>query len=176
MKRPFLALVLVALALAPMSAQLRLDLGIDVPKGAGALLGSSVTMSSDVANALSSTFFPFPEASLHYRFGNQFIGVGLGIRAFTFIVESAAWPNAFVELGLGPVVLEAQVGGGLFAVFGVSNNITTGNVFFPDLSAWIKLGKTFRLGVGTMGIFLPGQSGGTVPFVFYLGAKAAINI
>jgi hypothetical protein len=175
MKRIVIVLLLVALAIAPTFAQWRLDVGVDIPRGVGAVLPDSVTTSADVGTFLSGTFFPFPEAALHYQFGGGLLTFGLGMRAFTFILESVAWPNVFAEVALGPVVIEAQMGGGVFAYFGIVNGMDAGKVFFPDLSAWFKIGKSFRLGVGAIGIFLPETALDAVPFVFYIGGKAAIN-
>ena len=149
---------------------------VDVPKGVGAVLGDSISSNEDIAKALEDYFFPFPEASIHYVFGGDVFRLGAGLRTFTFIVESVAWPNAFAELQIGPVIVEAQVGGGVFAVYGIANSIETGKVFFPDLSAWFQLGKSVRLGGGVLGVFLPEVETTTLPFVLYFGGKAAIKI
>jgi len=86
------------------------------------------------------------------------------------------WPNAFAEIDLGPVVVEAQVGGGGFLFFGLVSDFQTGRVFFPDLSAWLKLGKegNLRLGAGAIGVYLPEQTS-DLPIVFYLGGKIALT-
>lgn len=154
----------------------RLDIGVDIPKGVGAFMAGDVNVSGDVADFLSQYFFPFPEAALHYQFDTGMFRFGVGLRGFTFIIESVVWPNVFAEAELGPVVLEAQAGGGLFGAFGIGNTVQTGSVFFPDLSAWFKIGKSFRLGGGAIGVFLPEQSTNTIPFAFYFGGKAAIRL
>ena len=107
------------------------------------------------------------------------IKLGAGIRAYTLILASVAWPNAFAELDLGHFAIEAQVGGGIIAYYAlIVGGIEAGSVFFPDLSAWYAFGekKIFRLGCGATGIFLPNQAADTVPFLFYIGAKAAIPL
>jgi len=179
MKRSIIAIFIAAALAASAAAQARLDLGIDVPKGIGAALGSGTAMDADAQAALAKTLFPFPEASLHYQFELGPLRLGAGIRAFTLIVASVAWPNAFAELDLGPLVVEAQVGGGVFAYYAlVAGDVTAGKVFFPDLSAWLAVGKkrVLRLGCGAMGLFLPGQPENALPFVLYFGGKAAIEL
>lgn len=179
MKKPII-IALLALSVASLSvAQWRLDIGVDIPRSVGAVLGDSIASSDEASAALSSTFFPFPEAAIYYTFGGQgVLQVGLGIRCFTFIIESIAWPNIIAEVNLGPVAIEAQVGGGAFVAFGLQYASDYGKVFFPDLSAWFKIGRKqiFRIGVGAIGVFLPDVATDTIPFVFYLGGKAAIGL
>lgn len=176
MRLKVLALALFAMLAAPAFSQLRLDVGVDLPRNVGAVLGSQVQTSGTVGSALSATFFPFPEAALYYQFGGSLLHFGVGLRAFTFIIESIAWPNAYAEVVLGPVAIEAQVGGGLFAAFGLANSLTTGALVFPDLSAWLRLGKSFRLGGGAIAVYLPDSLGGSagLPFLLYFGGKASI--
>jgi len=106
------------------------------------------------------------------------VKLGVGVRAFTLILETALWPNAFAELHLGPVAFEAQVGGGLFALVGLYNNVKAGNLFFPDLSVWYKIGKKqlFRLGGGVMGFYFPEIASEGIAFAFYLGGKVALPL
>jgi len=179
MKKSILIALLIALVALPSIAQWRLDIGVDVPRGVGAVVGSDVLNSEEAGTILSSSFFPFPEASIYYTFGGgTMLQAGVGLRCFTFIIESIAWPNIFAEFNFGPLAIEAQLGGGAFVVFGAYNNADFGKVFFPDLSAWFKIGKkqAFRLGVGFIGIFLPEVTTETVPFVFYLGGKVALGL
>lgn len=169
---PSLACALALIAIPLASAQARLDIGVDVPRGVGTLVGGNL---GGFAGVLDAAVFPFPEAALHYQFGEGIVKAGLGARAFTFIVESVAWPNAYVEVDLGPFAIEAQAGGGAFLLFGLYNDALFGRVFFPDLSAWYRMGKkqNFRLGLGCIGVFLPDYAGKALPFAFYFGGKFA---
>jgi hypothetical protein len=176
MKRTVLLTLILALVGGMAFGQLRVDVGIALPIGIGAVLeGSSLEMSSTVGDFLSSTFLPLPEAGLHYQFDLGMVKLGVGARAFTFILETMLWPNAFVELDLGQFVAEAQLGGGAFVLLGLSSDFRTGRVFFPDLSVWLKLGQkqSIRLGAGIIGIYLPEQSS-SFPVVVYIGGKVAI--
>jgi len=179
MKKSILIVLLIALVAIPSFAQWRLDIGVDIPRNVGLALGDSIQTSDEAGAALSSTFFPFPEAAIYYTFGGgTMLQAGVGLRCFTFIIESIAWPNIFAEFNFGPLAIEAQVGGGAFVAFGLANSADFGKVFFPDLSAWLKIGKkqAFRLGVGVIGIFLPEITTEAVPFVFYLGGKVALGL
>ncbi len=177
MKRSLLAATLILLLAVPAFAQLRLDVGIDVPKGIGTALRGNAEISQGTVDFFNTYFIPFPEASLHYQFDLGVVKLGLGARAFTLILESVLWPNAFAEVHLGPVVIEAQAGGGIFAMAGLFNKIDTGKLFFPDLSIWYKIGKkqNFRLGLGAMGFYMPELTTEGIGFAYYFGGKAAIT-
>ena len=165
------ALVLLSM---PAFAQLRLDIGVDVPRGLGVSSGAN-----DTASAFGNwPFFPMPDAGLYYQWEVSSFNIGVGARGFSVLIETALWPNAFVEWNIGPVALEFQVGGGLFALLGVYSDLTAGAVFIPDLSAWFKIGKTgaFRLGGGLVGFYAPNALGSTMPFLFYLGGKVALEL
>jgi hypothetical protein len=174
----FLACAIALVAIPSASSQMRLDIGVMVPRGAGITIGgaTSTTLGSDVGNW---PFIPIPEAGLYYQGDLGFLKLGIGARAFSFILESIVWPNAYAELDLGRVAIEAQVGGGAFLMFGLVNpDPTFGNVVIPDLSAWLKLGKkgVFRLGGGVIGLWVPETFGDTMPFLIYFGGKAAIML
>jgi hypothetical protein len=176
MRKKLLIVVAVLLVLSlPAFAGFRLDIGIDVPFGLGVSGGAN-----DFGNVIGNIgFIPIPELGIAYLWNLGPVDLGVGLRAYTVILESIAWPNAIVELKLDPVVIEAQVGGGLFAAFGlVGNSVAWGQVLIPDLSAWFKLGKTgaFRLGGGIMGIYAPGALGNYMPWLVYLGGKVALDL
>lgn len=67
---------------------------------------------------------------------------GIGLRAFTAIIESAGWP----------IVLRAEVGGGWFFAFGLANASTTARIVIADVNASWKLAEWFRLGVGGIAV------------------------
>ena len=68
---------------------------------------------------LSDYFIPFPEAGLYYQWDLGPVNLAAGGRFFTFILETVFWPNLLAEVELGPVFLDAQVGGLLFGMFGI---------------------------------------------------------
>jgi hypothetical protein len=176
MKRIILTLLLVAgLIATPMFAQVRMDIGFDIPRGVGAVLDGQAQISAEASNALSSYILPFPEVGVYYQheFSGVPIRVGGGLRCFTFIVESVVWPNVYVEADVWKFTFSLQAGGGIFGTFGLYNSLNTANVIIPDLSAWFRIGKNFRVGGGAM-VFVSPELKDSAAFVYYLGMKFAI--
>ncbi len=171
-----LVLALVAIIGAnSVSAQVRLDLGVAVPRGFGSLSGGEL-FTADVVEFLDKTILPFPEAGVYYQLGGEMVKFGVGGRFYTFILETVFWPNIFAEISLGDhFVMQGQIGGGLFGYFGLTSGFSSGAVFFPDISAWFKIGKVFRVGAGALGLFLPELDSDTVPYVWYLGLKLCLG-
>lgn len=171
MKKFIAVAVIASLGLVTVPAQLRLDMGIDIPLRISAVMeGSELADGGNVPWTL-----PFPSAGLYYTIGAGPLNLGLGARMYSLILVSALWPNVIAELEVGSAVLAAQLGGGAFMFFGLLSDIQTGSVFIPDLSAWLKVGKTLRVGGGVMGLFIEDLAESAMPVVFYLGAKAAIR-
>jgi hypothetical protein len=99
---------------------------------------------------ISHYAFLFPEVQLSWQFGDGALRGGVGLRAFTMILESFGWPDAWLELELKPIVLRADLGGGFFYAFGLYNNGKMASVIVPQLDASWKLADWFRLGVGAL--------------------------
>ena len=176
MKKGLVVIAALTLASLPAFSQWRIDLGLDVLKGLCPASGG--TTLGDTLASWPAIPLPLPDVGVHYQLSFGIVNVGLGIRGFPLIVESMAWPNAFAELELGAVTLEAQVGAGLFAAVGLSNSLVLGRVLIPDLSAWFKIGRTdaFKLGGGIIGLYVPDALGSTMPFLVYLGGKAILQL
>ena len=178
MKRMLIVIVALILLAVPAFSQLRLDLGLDEMKGLGPSSGET-TLGETFSNWQSIPIpIPLSDVGLHYQFYLGPVNLGFGIRGFSLILESMAWPNAFADLELGPVTIEAQVGGGLFAAFGLINSLDFGRVLIPDLSAWFKFEATgaFRLGGGAIGLYVPNALGSTIPVLVYLGGKVVLEL
>jgi hypothetical protein len=173
MKRIALFSFLAAISLAPIFAQVRMDFGFDIPRGLGAIADGGMEDFREAGEFLDQFILPFPEAGLYYQWSAGPVNFGAGVRVFTLILESIYWPNAYVELELERFAFQFQLGGGLFGMFGVFSHIETGAVAIPDLSAWFKIGRSFRIGGGGIGLMLPEVSNNMI-FAYYLGAKFAI--
>jgi hypothetical protein len=176
MKRIILFVAFVAILSSPVFSQVRLDIGVDIPMNIYAVGGGEVQSSSDVGSFLKEHILPFPEASLYYQFNVGPVKLAPGVRAFTMILESVLWPNLLMELAFEPVFIQAQLGGLLFLFFGLENQAEFGQVFFPDLSIWVGLGKErrFRLGGGLLGMYMPELTTEGMAVVPYLGGKVSL--
>jgi hypothetical protein len=176
MKRFVLVAALVAILAFPAFSQIRLDLGADVPFTIGVIGGGTIETSSEVGDFLSHHILPFPEAALYYQFNAGPLKLAPGVRVFTFIFESIAWPNLMLELVLDPIFIQAQFGGLLFGMFGLLNDSEYGKVFFPDLSVWVGLGKErrFRLGAGVLGMAMPELTTEGIGIVPYIGGRVSL--
>jgi len=177
MKRSLLVLLIIASLVAPAFSQMRIDIGADIPRGLGITVDGDTEISQETVDFFTTYFIPFPEAAIYYQYDLDVMKLGIGARAYTFIVETIIWPNAFAELNLGRVAIEAQVGGGLFGLIGLYNSIEAGAYFFPDISVWYKLGKkqSFRLGLGAMGLYMPDLLDDGMVFAYYIGGKVALE-
>jgi hypothetical protein len=177
-KIAIIGLILVMLCAVISFAQPRIDLGIDVPflfginfSGSG---GSNVSAFSQFTALL-------PEFAIHYVIDLELIKIGLGVRMFTFIIESIGWPNAFVEVNLDPLVLSAELGGGLYFLFGLYNTAGTMPLLLGDISAAFKFTDWFRIGIG---VFTIGEGDpaiafsdeGVLPYAVYAFAKFSFDL
>lgn len=174
-RKVFICMGLMAILAGPAFSDWRFDLGFDVPRGLGTVADSGLKLDKNTADALNNYIFPFPEVGAHYQFGLGPAHMGVGVRLFTFILETVFWPNLIAEFDLSPIplVLEGQLGGLFFGGFGLASFSYFGQVFIPDLSGWLKLGDFFRLGIGGTGIMLPEMP--NIVFVWYIGAKVVVG-
>lgn len=178
MKHLLIIAAMVLLFVSPVFGQLRIDLGVAMPMTVGTISGSGVTTSSAATDFLTTFRFPFPEAGVYYQFGAGSVKLAAGVRIFTFIIESVLWPNLLAEMQLGPVFIDAQVGGLIFGFFGLANSFEYGEVFFPDLSVWLGLGKkqNLRLGGGVLGMVIPELTTEGMLIIPYIGGKISLLV
>jgi hypothetical protein len=190
MKRLILILTIAAAIIVPSSAQVRIDLGLWKPFALGftdpPVDGSDLKKANDII--ASQIWLMIPEIGAYYEFNLEPLPLrlGIGARVFSVILATMGYPNAYAELELGPLEIEAQIGGLAFGYY-VFNTVggDFGNVFIPDLSAWLALGKkkSFRIGGGATMLYAPDAvdeldaSTGTsiIPFFYYASAKFVIR-
>ena len=175
MKKLVLIGIIILMVIPGAFAQFRIDLAIDVPAKIGIsvsdLDGGSTNESIDV---LEFGTFPVPEALFAYQTSLGPVKVGGGIRVFSLILESIAWPHIYAELDLSPIVINAGIGGGGFMLFGLYNNVDTANLLIPDLHIAYKFGNTFRLGIGAMGFTGSDIYSDAFPYMIYLTGRFSI--
>lgn len=175
MKKLILFGIIILMVIPGAFAQFRIDLAIDVPVKIGVsvsdLEGESSNESIDV---LDFGTFPIPEALFAYQTSLGPVKVGGGIRVFSLILESIAWPQIYTEFDLSPIVIHAGIGGGGFMMFGLYNSIDTASLFIPDMHIAYKFGDTFRLGIGAMGFTGSDIGPDAFPYVIYLTGRFSI--
>jgi hypothetical protein len=167
------------------SAQLRLDMDVNIPVYLGLVANGSEQ------GVWNQFFIPFPDARLAYQFGTGPLRFGVGARMFTFIIENILYPEAYVELNLDRIALSANVGGFAFLEFGLLSSIVQGvlgsqftlsgfhSIILPDLNVAFKVNDWFRIGGG---IFMLAPFGSDLNAVFgnfvftgYLNARFVVN-
>jgi hypothetical protein len=174
MKKVLLVVVILALAGAAGFADGRADIGMAIPWKLGATLTSSLE-DNETLNVLSYFTLLVPQVFVGYEFGLGPVNLGVGGRLYTLIFESVAMPAAFAEVVLGPVAVNLNVGGGGFLLFGLYNDLLTGPLLLPDLSAHVQLGRSLNLGIGATGILHPDIPEDVLPFVLYLSGKFVVR-
>ncbi|MCK5154208.1 MAG: hypothetical protein KAQ93_07600 [Spirochaetales bacterium] len=177
MKKLILFGIIILMVIPGAFAQFRIDLAIDVPVKIGITVsdfeGGSTDESIDV---LEFGTFPVPEALFAYQTSLGPVKIGGGLRVFSLILESIAWPHIYTELTLSPIpiVINAGIGGGGFMMFGLFNDMNTANLFIPDMHIAYKFGDTFRLGIGAMG-FVGSEIGPDAnPYMIYLTGRFSL--
>jgi len=169
------ALVLLLAGAMAASAQFRLDANISWPFYLGVNLSSATLGTGTQGIDLSKLLILVPDVELYYQFGTGSLRGGVGARVYTLIIESVIYPSAFLELDLNPIVINANVGGGAYAFFGILPlNAGAAQLFLPDLNVAVKLTDWFRLGAGVFGLFIPDLQGEVVPFAAYINARFVV--
>jgi hypothetical protein len=135
-------LCVVAIGTAGAQAEFRLDTGLSVPIAWGAY-GFGTTFSDTM-----KFVFVIPEEDAYFQLDFNVVKLGIGIRLFTVILESAILPDLFVEFNLDPIVIRASVSGFGIVLFGLFSYTSFGTTIAPDLSVAFKIGKIFRIGAG----------------------------
>lgn len=179
MKKAFICLVLICAISVPAAfSQFRLELGANAPVAVGYVTGSG--SSGDIASTIEqSGIIPIPNLALLLQANLGLVKIGVGLKAQSVIVYSLAYPVAQLELALGPLAIDASLGGYYFGYYAVGNvyGVEKYDILLPDLSVWLGLGKkqTFRLGGGAIGAIPSSFDLSNVPFVAYAGLKIVLE-
>jgi len=166
----FIVVDLLALGTVNGAPQVRLEASHNCPLKNG--LSNASILGTGGSIDFSQYHLIVPDFRAYYQFGDDFIRGGIGVRVPTFIIVSLFWPEAFVELNLHPVVLEASLGGFLFGGFGLGvGSFTVQPWVIPDLNASIEIAPWFRLGGGVL--FLAPFNSWNQDFLYiaYVGAR-----
>ena len=144
-----LILVLMGTAL-PLGADSQVDIGLHVPYH----IGLKTDDDSEGDTALDYVFL-VPDLKYNYFFNESGIKLGGGVRLFTIIIESVVYPIVTLESDVGPFTLSGHIGGGIFLLFGVINDIGIGHYYLPELSVAYRFSETFSIGTGAGFFFAP---------------------
>lgn len=175
MKKILLFIMLITLFLVPSAfAQYRIDMGIKVPAKMGIHFSDLSSDDDTSVDILDKYTFLVPEITGSYQMALGPIKMGAGVEMYTFIIESIAWPMVFAELDLSKIVINAKVGGLGFLVFGLYNHADTADILIPDIYSAVKLGKSFRLGLGVMGFTGKEFTSDAVPYIVYLSGSLSM--
>ncbi len=182
MRKAILALLAILVLASPLAAQLRVDVGIEKPLSLGATNSEEAEDDFDDASEFvrEQLWLFFPTVSAYYEWDLEVVKLAAGVRAYTFIVVGALWPNLLAELNFGPLYVDAQLGGLLFGYYALNTGgLDAGKVLIPDISVWLGLGKTrsFRIGAGFMGLYIPVlvEEADIIPYMGYIGAKFSLK-
>ncbi len=173
-KRILTGVVLAMVFLTPALAEVRFDLGFNVPLGLGGISSSGTTTVGEATDFLTSHIIPLPHADVYFQMPFDTFRFGGGVRIYTFILESVFWPNVYIEKDVWKFTFVGQAGGGLFGTFGLFNSLQTGRVLIPDVSVWFRAGPSLRLGGGITGLYVPDLLEDGMLMMYYLGLNLAL--
>lgn len=180
MKKIFISVMLLFIIVNTVSAETRLDLGLNIPLLSGINIPGADESTNDYfsqsMNSILSTIPLVPEIAIHYSLELGPVHLGFGARWFTWIVVNAIWPNIKAEFELNNWVLSGEIGGGTFLLFGFIENFGFNPLILGDLCVAYKFTDWFRMGIGSffIGEFSPDYSisdNGAIPYVIYIFGK-----
>lgn len=151
MKKLLLVSVLVLAIAAPAAfGQLRLEVGACAPLFRGTI--SVDDGFSEFVDIIGTQFIPMLDGGIYLQADAGIVKMGVGVKARSIFLKNViAYPAAQVEVGIGPVAIDASLGGYYFAGY----DFTTKDGYFGqkntlagELSAWFGFGEGHRLRVG----------------------------
>lgn len=186
MKKLILCLVMIAAIAVPSAfSQLRFEIGANVPLKAMLLSGGALNSStfSDLGSIplISEDFFlAVPNSSLLLQADLGLLKIGVGAKVQSIMLMAyAAYPNAQIELALGPLCVDASLGGYYMGYYVIGTGFGANKVdaLIPEASVWLALGKkkAFRIGAGAIGLVPTNFDLSIVPVIAYAGMKVVLE-
>ncbi|GMO45102.1 MAG: hypothetical protein Ta2B_26140 [Termitinemataceae bacterium] len=167
------SLLLVSQNLSAQENGVRYDLGLNLHFGLLGVGFDTGSQSEDVsiAEIFDGFIIPLPTIGLYYQLGFSNWRFGIGISGYTLIVASIFYPAIYTEFDIGPLTLNAKIGGGYIIALGGFVMGSTAPILLPDLSLTFRIGDIFQLGAGITGM-IELQSGlGIAIFLPYIGGR-----
>jgi hypothetical protein len=172
--------ILVALFLITAAFSLNADWQVDIAGTVPAYIGAQVN-GQDFRTAVPYAII-LPTIDAHYFFGaeDDFINIGIGLRAYTFLVVHVASADVALDVNIDKLKLRAQIAGGFYwlSVMFMYNQFGTGAILFPDISAHYYITDWLGLGGGVM-MVLDGSDStpfdtNVLPYMIYGSVKFSI--
>jgi hypothetical protein len=166
------AAVLLCTCAAGAGAQFRLDFEIALPVFQGLNPGD---LGISGGATISRYLFLLPGVEAAYQFDEGPVRFGVGARAVTFILESLAWPDTFVEMDINHVVIRGDLGGGFFLSFGGVNQVPRNSWTWvvPQIDIGFTLSDSFRLSGGAIAL-APLDNLSNFGFLLYVNARFTV--
>lgn len=173
------ALLLAGIAGPAAHAQLRADVG-----AVGFLGGGYVTHAGSELDAYFTLadrmYIPLFDGGLYIQSGEGPVRLAAGARIWSLLgLINVAYPAVKLEIGAGPLTLDAGIGGYWFGhwISERDPGFGTANILLPEASVWLSFGKdgSYRLGAGAVGAFTTAFDFRTLPFLYYVGGRLVLD-
>lgn len=179
MKKMLLCSVLiVAISVPTAFGQFRFEIGATAPLSVGYFSGSGGDYSDTLSTIDELGILPIPNLALFLQADMGIVKLAAGIRAHSLIIYTLAYPVVQAEVVLGPLSVDASIGGYFFGYSAIGNLFGLNQIDYlvPDLSVWLGLGKrnSIRLGGGALGLIPSSLDTNIVPFIGYAGLKIVL--
>lgn len=180
MKKFVLCLVVIATMAVPSAfSQLRFEIGANVPVAATLLSGGQLSEDS-IPLIGEDIFVVVPNSSLLLQADLGVLKIGVGVKVQSLMLMAyAAYPNAQAEIVLGPLSIDASLGGYYMGTYAIGEGFGGGelNALIPEASVWLALGKkkVFRIGAGAIGLLPTSFDLSEVPLIAYAGMKVVLE-
>jgi len=180
MKKLLLFVVLILIVSVPAAfSQFRFEIGASAPLAVGYISGSGGDFGNVVSTIEDEGIIPIPNMGLFLQANLGPIKIGVGAKVQSIILYSIAYPVAQVEIALGPLAIDASLGGYYFGYYAIGDvyGVESADILLPDLSVWLGIGKknAFRIGGGAIGVISSSFDLSAVPFVAYGGIKIVLQ-
>ena len=179
MKKMLLCTVLImAISVPTAFSQFRFEIGASAPVALGYFSGSGGDYSDAISTIEELGILPIPNLALFLQADLGLLKLAAGIRAHSFIIYTLAYPVVQLEMALGPLSIDASMGGYFFGYSALEGlyGLEQIDYLVPDLSVWLGLGKrkSIRLGGGALGLVPSSMGMDIVPFIGYAGLKIVL--
>lgn len=152
-KSTIVLMIFLGLAVAaPVMADSQVDIGVNVPSW------TSVSIDGERVTEQVPVHIPIPDLMYNYFFDVGPVKLGGGVRVWTLILATGAYPIVSAEFETKRLLLNAHLGGlvfGYLTPFPNGSGIETGRVFLPEISAAFRVTDWFSLGVAALGVRVP---------------------